>query len=369
MHVALLSHSLRSRHPTDDEKSGPFNPFSFDRAWDDSSMGFYKPNKGEFAEGTNENGFLIHLWREMISNGHGSELLPASPALLSKDLSNDDLTADNFGLLKTVDEKMAHPRHCRIGKPLNRGYMAALVIYCGADANWALCKCQRRGDYKTWKWLDTVLSDAIQTLSKHETFSFPLYCGLHAVEIPSDRIGEGFFNSYISTSYDSSVALAFMKSQGTLVEFDSTIGGVSFGKHDMCTLACDVSWVSKYRKEKEILFCRGKGLQWTMQRIGKDKDKVKDITKYRVTLAKERAETLVAMTFSMLSANSHAFSTKELEASVKWWAENMGKRKMTTKEEFVEWVRYHRWLSQSCDVSLLVSALEKSRVHEKVFFD
>ena len=47
--------------------------------------------------------------------------------------------------------------HKKLGQPLNRGQMMALILYTSGDCNYDMCKSQREGDYTKWVVFDSLL--------------------------------------------------------------------------------------------------------------------------------------------------------------------------------------------------------------------
>eukprot|EP01084_Bolivina_argentea_P179908 310845_1 len=121
-----------------------------------------------------KNGFLNALIQELIDNKLQSDLY-----------LNDDDEKNNYKtytLLKVVDTKLNCKRHKGMRSPLNRAEMLSLLLYTGGDSNYMLCKTQRNGDYKTWKWFDYCLYYAIRKLSKRESGSYKIYTGLESTK-------------------------------------------------------------------------------------------------------------------------------------------------------------------------------------------
>ncbi len=153
-----------------------------------------------------------------------------------------DVSGDNFGLLDYVEGRMECERHKLMGQPLDKGEMLSLVIcpwflfdrrssfkwkhgntvdiHTSCEANYALSRSQRNGDYSKWKFLDLCLYDAISVLSEFESFEFPLYCGVANVSMTDKRIDKGYFSSYVSTSFDREVAESFCRQQATGLMFE-----------------------------------------------------------------------------------------------------------------------------------------------------
>ena len=63
-------------------------------------------------------------------------------------------------------------------------------------------------------------------------------------------IKSGYFITYVSTSWRKEVSKAFMKGDGMIIEIDKKY------KERVGVYCCDVSWISKFPDECEILFAR-----------------------------------------------------------------------------------------------------------------
>ncbi len=118
--------------------------------------------------GGNEESCLFHLVREVIRNGFEDDLLCKLPC--PRNIRNiNAITSEECELLpimQVVREKMMHPTHDKMGKPLSNypEAMLALILYTGGHCNYELCRTQREGDFGTWKFFDSSLSQASKTL-------------------------------------------------------------------------------------------------------------------------------------------------------------------------------------------------------------
>eukprot|EP01084_Bolivina_argentea_P299450 516174_1 len=129
--------------------------------------------------------------------------------------------------------------------------MLALILYTGCYCNYELCRTQRNGDYVTWKWFDKCLWDAISKLNKAENGSYKTYSGLSRVKLNKKQMTNCFFVTYTSTSWSKEQATKFMKNNpGMMIEIDQFYRNEP-GIHCNC---CDVSWISLFPDECEILF-------------------------------------------------------------------------------------------------------------------
>ena len=106
-----------------------------------------------------------------------------------------------------------------------------------------------------WKWFDYCLLTAIYALSERESGKFGVFTGLGGVKLDSKVINNGYFVTYTSTSWRKEVAKTFINSdKGMIIQIDSSY------KNDEGVYCCDVSWISKFPDECEILFSRSTGL-------------------------------------------------------------------------------------------------------------
>ena len=126
----------------------------------------------------------------------------------------------------------------------------------GCDCNYDLCSSQRNGDYTKWRWFDYHLYNAIQKLSVVEKGSFTVYSGLNNVKLDRKSVRGGYFVTYVSTSWRREVATGFMVGDGMLIQIDEKF------KNDDMILCCDVSWISKFPDECEVLFTRSVNGVW-----------------------------------------------------------------------------------------------------------
>ena len=195
-------------------------------------------------------GWLQELLSEVRENGFGYDL-----CLSCSKGDNDCIHGYDRSIMKIVDEKMKSIRHKVMTSPLNRGQMLALVLYTGCDCNYDLCASQRSGNYSKWKFFDLCLYEAIKELSIHEKGQYPVYSGLNGVKMDTKFVRRGFFVTYVSTSWRKEVSEMFMgKDKGMIIHFDE-----DYRNNDQ-VFCCDVSWISKFPDECEVLFARS--LNW-----------------------------------------------------------------------------------------------------------
>ncbi len=269
-HTALYKHPLKSmRENNIFGKMGKGNPISFRSLLEEHKAVDLKRN------------LLEELVKEIRKNRCASDLFYGEETK-----SEEKVRVENLPIMRIVDEKMTHPRHIALGEPLEgrKDLILALVLYtsrnskCGAH----LYKTQQSGDYAKWQVFDKCLDLAIQLLSERETFSSRLYMGLKGVEFEEgDEKEPPVFLTYVSASKRKDVALRFrgeIENPGTLVVFDECNQlGVEMMEDTLEKLGnpgvcADVSWISDFPDEMEVLFRRGKTPGWrvTVSKTQKD---------------------------------------------------------------------------------------------------
>ena len=182
------------------------------------------------------------LVKEVVSNGFEKDLC----------LNSQHYAKKHYSLLMVVNEKFECCKHKKeLLYPLTRAQILALLLYTGCECNYDMCKSQRNGDYKKWKYFDDCLYWAIVKLSKHESYleyTTALYSGLHKVQLNAKQLVLSYFATYVSTSYIKDVSLRFAKNDGMIFELDEDI------LHRFH--CCSVEWISKFQDECEILIAR-----------------------------------------------------------------------------------------------------------------
>eukprot|EP01083_Nonionella_stella_P096565 271503_1 len=195
-------------------------------------------------------GFLNALVEEVVNNGFRYDLCLRCGKY-------DDCKHDDYSLLTIVDDKIQCDRHKSMDCPLNRGEMLSFILYTGCDCNYDLCGSQRKGDYEKWTWFDHCLYNGITKLSAKESGSFDVYTGLHGVKLNRKSVDKAWFITYVSTSWRKDVALSFMASEGMIIKIDKDYKNDELHYHRTSGInCCDVSWISKFMDECEILFAR-----------------------------------------------------------------------------------------------------------------
>ncbi|ETO20139.1 hypothetical protein RFI_17081, partial [Reticulomyxa filosa] len=141
--------------------------------------------------------------------------------------------------------------HKQMGYPLQLHEICAILLYCGKSCNVEFSYDQTQFQYSKWKYLDTWSQNAIIILHSHEEESIELYCGLRGVRLENEKeIKEGYFISHVSTSDDIQIAKMYRSDQGCILHFHPSM------RRAQGTYSCDVSWISPFKHEREILFAR-----------------------------------------------------------------------------------------------------------------
>eukprot|EP01083_Nonionella_stella_P071601 192432_1 len=239
-HMKLFRHPPRKRQITLQEN---VHSFVVQTETNQKYQKVYQPtddDKKQY-ERNELNGFLDALIEEVVSNGFKADLC----------LNDEDEKENNYSILSIVDNKMKCARHKAMGGFLNRAQMLSLILYTGCDCNYDLCASQRSGDYFKWKWFDYCLHSAIRVLSRTECGDFPVYSGLKNVKLHTKCKEYCFFATYVSASWSRNVAESFMSGTGMMFVIDNQF------KDNDWVKCCDVSWISKFEDECEVLFQRG----------------------------------------------------------------------------------------------------------------
>ena len=165
------------------------------------------------------------------------------------------ILGDKYAILKQLKQKMNHSRHKRMGCPLREQEMLAIMLYCNGNCDGSLSTCQRNETYKfKWPVFDSLLNLAIEHLSSYEIHHNNIYTGLTGVLLDIKKLYlecggmELMFKTNVSFSTDLDVAIRFRGSNGIII-------GVNMQKIPLVMQfkACDVSWISQFPHEKEIL--------------------------------------------------------------------------------------------------------------------
>ena len=235
---------------------------------------------------------LLYLVKEVIRNGYEKDLLPVdndtSINMIDKivheyetktntsilDSQNEEhgnygiFNKFNMGLInelskvyKIFDQQwlqslMFHSRHKLMGYPLSCDEMLALMLCCDGECNHDLRKSQRSYTVmKKWPYFHCILNMAIKTLSKFEIHYEHIYTGICGVFFETNNeVTHVGFQKNVSFSTDLNVALQYRGDSGMVigVNVKRTFNNpFMMDRFDVC----DVSWISSFVCDKEIL-CR-----------------------------------------------------------------------------------------------------------------
>lgn len=166
---------------------------------------------------------------------------------------------DGSPLSRIVSEKLAHPRHLAMRSPLTYEMMLSIILYTGCDCYSDLRQCQREGDFEKWRCFSTSLSSAINLLARSDSVPLPseLFHGLANVKM-DENLTRFLANTFMSFSWDRGVSEGFINDNGgngmLIVLREST---EAQGREQ--PIAADVSWISKFPLECEVLIGRQSG--------------------------------------------------------------------------------------------------------------
>ena len=251
---------------------------------------------------TTQINLLLDLVKEVIKNGYETDLLPIRE-VVDNDTSIDMIdkivheyqqktntsildckneaygnygifNKFNMGLIQELSRvykifdqhqlqsKMYHSRHSMMGYPLSCVEMLALMLYCDGECNYDLGKSQRSHTVmKKWPYFHCLLHEAIKTLSPFEIHYEHIYSGICGVSFQIDNEAKhATFKTNVSFSTDLNVALQFRGHSGMVIGMNMK----RIVTNEVCTEsvdACDVSWISTYDIEKEILCAVGSNIR------------------------------------------------------------------------------------------------------------
>ena len=207
---------------------------------------------------------IIDLVQEVIGNGCEKDLLPNDEdeiKLSQIDTVTTTTTVINrlslkYKIFDILKEKLKDKVHQMMQSPLNQfpALMLGLLLYTDGDCSHKLSRALRDGKYRNWKHLACAVRTGVFILNKFQRFhNLSIFSGLCDVFLdpqqaiqPNGRI-RGHLKSPVSFSTDLSVAKEFRGSAGMLMELkiDDSIN------YNICM--ADVSWISKFSSEKEVL--------------------------------------------------------------------------------------------------------------------
>ena len=212
-HVQLYQHA-QVRQKAD------FNHFTLNDEFDQNVPLYYVAATEKQQTGhKDEDGFLRMLIKEVVGNGFEAAL-----CFSGSEEKKDD---EEYPVMMIVAEKLQCRSHRRMGSPLDKGEILALLLYTAGDCNYELCKAQRSGDYATWKWFDRAVFD--QVAAKN--------CRLRLFQDVCEHLVDEGHRSVLHGR------------NGMLFEIDGR-----FRERAVC---CDISWIFKFgQSECEVLIAR-----------------------------------------------------------------------------------------------------------------
>eukprot|EP00930_Biecheleria_cincta_P053809 TRINITY_DN3952_c0_g1_i1.p1 TRINITY_DN3952_c0_g1~~TRINITY_DN3952_c0_g1_i1.p1 ORF type:complete len:483 (+),score=64.24 TRINITY_DN3952_c0_g1_i1:157-1605(+) len=238
-----------------------------------------------------------NLWEEVRRNGY--QQVFTCQGGLGGPISLDEV----------VQQKMAHPRHAELGSPLNNEEMLSFLLYSGTDCYADLRSSERAGNYTKWARFAAVLDVAIYNLalaafSKGMDLPPMLYHGLgsvvaETVSLPIVIDGGGHDNTcyetlfvyptFVSTTWNRAVAVDFlnMNSDAEATALKGMLMNVS-SQCESPIMGADISWISKFPQECEVLLSRFSRFQGpTFYICDGDEDQDVHTTRGRAELLKE----------------------------------------------------------------------------------
>ena len=220
-----------------------------------------------------------HGWNHEFNPSDIPEGVKDSPLLkevADKGYASCLTNADGVPLASVVGSKLRHSEHESLGKPLKFEEMLALVLYTGCDCYKDLRKYQYehagrniyRREPSEWCCFDRALDSAVRKLGAAQLAKYGPSRGLpskyayHGTNwckvsvrgrwmLPNREYTEpvGELPTFTSFSTSRDVALFFSKGKGSIARVDMTLARDS-------DLFCDVTWISKFPQEQEVLFHR-----------------------------------------------------------------------------------------------------------------
>ena len=239
-----------------------------------------------------QNYLLLLLIREVIDNNFETDLKPIPIAKTNEMSFNgkqfiDDIfkqynnngsmkcfnsdtikhLSKHYGIFKILDEKMNHEKHQQMDNILFKAQMLSLILYCNGTVDGNLSSCQRDGTYiKKWPMFDSLLNSGIIELSKYEIHDENIYSGLNGALLDFYQLYRQanfscllHFKSNVSFTKDLNVAYQFRGAEGMVlgINLKQSLEEDIFGHGIKSRIsACDVSWISRFPLEQEVLISR-----------------------------------------------------------------------------------------------------------------
>ncbi|ETO34965.1 hypothetical protein RFI_02109, partial [Reticulomyxa filosa] len=203
------------------------------------------------------NGYLCDLITSQYTNKIKKQLYNKFKKQINYNENNPNELILNDKILTILNELkiLFHDDiHKHMGYPLQLWHICAILLYCSKSCNVQFSYDQIQFRHQKWPYLDSYLREAIDILHFHERreeSEMEFYCGLKNVRLENIKeIKEGFFISHVSTSDDIQIAQMYRSDQGCILHFHSSM------RRSPRISSCDVSWISIFKHEREILFAR-----------------------------------------------------------------------------------------------------------------
>eukprot|EP01083_Nonionella_stella_P077210 210714_1 len=249
-HMAVYKHPARMSEVASAKNIKEFIHAEFD---DGYPYGTYRDSRNPSGPSDYDHSGVIlkHLVKEVVKNGFEEDLWVTDV----KKCKINHIT--DYTLFRVVDEKMNCFRHTSINSPLERHEMLAVILYTGCECNWDLCASQRAGNYNKWHFFDLSLKNAIEKLCRCETGKYTVWSGLKNVKFAHQKNSntnvELKLVTYLSASWDKKQAIDYMKVKDGQELHCALLLEISPHLRQVAP-CCDVSWISRFPDEAEILF-------------------------------------------------------------------------------------------------------------------
>ena len=238
---------------------------------------------------------LVELWKKnKLSQMTDDQLCDELFNLYENHLKEDGLWNDAKKFAKRrreleedVKKAMNSERHVLMGQPLSNSHILSIMFYCNQGMSQNLTNSQINGDKNEMsKYIafDYCLFWAITILNQFTLFDYKQFCrniscnnnskkieGIHMRKLKlysgAGRIFTGDKNNMIEFITHTSFSLNFEKAknfaiQGKSEQSEATILCLKHLKGIVC---CDVSWISKFQSEMEIVVRRHCGTKYLGQ--------------------------------------------------------------------------------------------------------
>jgi len=176
-------------------------------------------------------------------------------------------------MMAIAQAKLNHPRHRRLGTPLDVDEMLSILLYTGTKIIDDFRASTLRGDFHRWQKMRDTINRAIRKLhdaemeENPEKNKTPVYAGFRDVIVDADRLDalfrassrvkelcEGYEKPQIFLPYNDVLSSSIQKEVAESPRFCGEKGFMFVIERHSTAICADVSWISKFPDEKEILF-------------------------------------------------------------------------------------------------------------------